>query len=385
MVPRTYVFLDHLPSLPSGKANRKALPNPFEKAEVNRSLDAATGAPVESRMLEIFREILHLDDVTPETDFLDAGGDSLSAVVLRHCIHEAFGVNIPMEDFHESLTPARLSSVVTSSRGNEVSDQTGHMRTTASMLSLVETQPTRRKPSNGAAGDRLGAAHRRSVLRGVSPAGGNLIIVGAGQSGRETFTSATQAIAAGSPLCIKGFLDDNAGALEGYKYEPGIIGGVRTYQIDKGDVFVCAIGDPVARERCCSTIEQLGGQFINIIHPLANIGLNVELGVGIVMGPFSSITCDARVGDHASIGAFSNVAHDTVLGDFCQISSHCGVNGCATLGAGVFLGSHSCILPGVTVGQWAYVGAGSIVVRDVAERVKVFGNPASPIGMVKEP
>jgi sugar O-acyltransferase (sialic acid O-acetyltransferase NeuD family) len=208
------------------------------------------------------------------------------------------------------------------------------------------------------------------------------VIVGAGQSGREVFTWATQAIAAGSSLRIKGFLDDNTSALEAYDYEPGVLGDVHSYLIDENDVFVSAIGDPVVRAKCCTQIGQKGGHFVNIIHPLANIGLHVELGVGIVMGPFSSITSDAKIGNHTSIGAFSNVAHDTVIGECCQISSHCGVNGCATLGEGVFLGSHACILPRVTVGSWAFVGAGSIVVQNVNPRVKVFGNPAAAIGRV---
>jgi sugar O-acyltransferase (sialic acid O-acetyltransferase NeuD family) len=174
-------------------------------------------------------------------------------------------------------------------------------------------------------------------------------------------------------------------ALEDYAYEPGILGGVGTYEVEEDDVFVSAFGNPITKAGCCSPIIKRGGQFINIIHPLANIGQNVRLGVGIVMGPFSSITSDVKVGNHVSIGALSNVAHDTELGDWCQISSHCGVNGCATLDEGVFLGSHACILPGVKVGSWAFVGAGSIVVRDVQSRMKIFGNPASPIGSVKGP
>ena len=37
---------------------------------------------------------------------------------------------------------------------------------------------------------------------------------------------------------------------------------------------------------------------------------------------------------------------------------------------------------GISVGAWAFAGAGSVVVRDVPPRVKVFGNPAAPIGRV---
>jgi sugar O-acyltransferase (sialic acid O-acetyltransferase NeuD family) len=186
-------------------------------------------------------------------------------------------------------------------------------------------------------------------------------------------------------LRIKGFLDDKANALEGYEYEPGILGDVNGYEIHERDVFVCAIGNPAIKAKCCNRIEEQGGRFINIIHPLANIGLNVDLGVGIILGPFASITSDIKIGSHVSIGALSNVGHDTVIGDWSQISSHCGLNGCATLGEGVFLGSHACVLPRVHVGNWAFVGAGSIVVRDVDARVKVFGNPAKVIGTVKGP
>jgi sugar O-acyltransferase (sialic acid O-acetyltransferase NeuD family) len=386
MVPKIYILMDNLPSLPNGKANRRALPNPFEQPEAQVRQNAVASPPVGEKMLDIFREILHLDNITQETDFLDAGGDSLSAAVLRHCIHESFGVDIPMEDFLGSLTPARLSGLVASM---PVKKNIGPYRNevvTTGQRSFADTSSSVPVDLSAISGTTGTPAPRRvcSVGHGVT-AEKNLVIIGAGQCGREIFTWATQAIAAGSSLRIKGFLDDSADVLLGYDYAPGVLGDVNTYEIDEKDVFVCAVGDPATKAKLCTRIEQRGGQFVNLIHPLANIGLHVELGVGVVMGPFSSITSDVKVGNHISFGALSNVAHDTVLGDWCQISSHCGVNGCATLGEGVFLGSHACILPGVKVGSWAFVGAGSIVVRDVEARVKVFGNPAAPIGIVKRP
>jgi sugar O-acyltransferase (sialic acid O-acetyltransferase NeuD family) len=386
MVPKIYILMDNLPSLPNGKANRRELPNPFDR--VNPSVRQHVIKPqfAEERMLDIFSDILQLDNVTPDTDFLDAGGDSLSATVLRHSIHECFGVDIPMEDFFESATPARLSGLVASISSK---NQLRELRTefvTAERESFAESSASTQLDLTTIPG-----IEKTSTLRRVFSSGHgitarkNLVIIGAGQCGREIFTWATQAIAAGSALRIKGFLDERPAALQGYDYSARVLGDPNTYKVEEEDVFICAIGNPLAKAKCCSPIEQKGGVFINLIHPLANIGLNVELGIGIVMGPFSSITSDVKVGNHISIGALSNVAHDTVLGDWCQISSHCGVNGCATLGIGAFLGSHACILPGIKVGPWAFVGAGSIVVRDVAARVKVFGNPAEPIGRVKSP
>jgi sugar O-acyltransferase (sialic acid O-acetyltransferase NeuD family) len=211
----------------------------------------------------------------------------------------------------------------------------------------------------------------------------NLVIISAGKFGRETFTWAVQAIAQGAPWKIKGFLDDRAEALDGFDYEPGILGTVATYRIEPEDVFIGAIGDPREKVKYYSPILERGGRFINLIHPLANLGRNVHLGTGILVAPFSSITCDVRIGDHVSIGAFSNVGHDTRVGSWCQINSHCAVNGNAALEEGVYLGSHTCVLPSLRVGAWAFVGAGSVAVRDIAPGVKIFGNPAVAIGRVE--
>ena len=50
----------------------------------------------------------------------------------------------------------------------------------------------------------------------------------------------------------------------------------------------------------------------------------------------------------------------------------------------VFIGAGAIILPGVTVHEWAVVAAGSVVTRDVPEYSIVAGNPARPIGDVRE-
>ena len=213
----------------------------------------------------------------------------------------------------------------------------------------------------------------------------NLIIISAGKQGREIFGWATQAILNGAPWRIKGFLDGRANALDGFNYDLRILGNVDDYKIEEGDVFVGAIGDPKDKVAYYTPIQQRGGRFVNLIHPLAHVGHNVELGTGIVMAPFSCTTSDLRIGNFVTLLPFSNAAHDTVIGDYGQICGHCGINGNVTLGEGVFLGSHACIVPGKKVGAWAYVCAGSIVVGDVPSGSRVLGNPARHMVSLEKP
>ena len=381
MVPSHYVVLDSFPVLPTGKVDRKGLPNPFQEVESGaKSAPAPPPASLEQEIVNLFKELLQMEDIAEDSNFLKLGGDSLLAAVLTYRVQQQFKVEIMFDDFEESPTPAHLAIIIrTALESGSGRHPYWRPQSQKAEHSIAEELPSSRfetirftRPVEVAGKDQS-ATPSPSGIR-------NLIIVGAGQFGRETFTWAVQAISSGSPWRIKGFLDDGGHGLDGYDYPARVLGNLKDYKIEEDDVFVGAIGDPKTKVKCFSAIAERGGHFVNVIHPLANIGNNVQLGVGIVMGPFASVTCDVKIGNHVTIGAFSNAGHDTIIGDWCQISSHCGINGGAILGPGVFLGSHACIVPRVKVGAWALVGAGSVVVREVPPAVKVFGNPASVIG-----
>ena len=210
----------------------------------------------------------------------------------------------------------------------------------------------------------------------------NLIIIGAGQFGREVCTWAEQCIEAGGAWALRGFLDQQNDILAGKSCEYAVLGTIEDYAVRPDDVFVCAIGDPESKRSCCRIIESRNGQFATMIHPTAVIGRNISIGAGSIVGPLVQMSCDIEVGKHVSVGTHSNVGHDVRIGDCCQISGSCEINGNAILEEGVFLGSHATVLPSARVGARSYVGAGSVVLRRVAPGTKVFGVPAVEIGTV---
>jgi sugar O-acyltransferase (sialic acid O-acetyltransferase NeuD family) len=385
MVPRHYVVLNRFPTLPTGKVDRRGLPNPFELPNVSPPSTDFGRSLKTTDVATLFEEVLQVGKIDLDTDFVQCGGDSLSTAVLLTRVYQEFGVEIEAAEFLRLATPEHLAGLIRSAAqkgrrsaparcGVNGGSMAGGIELGSAQACTLWLPSVRcgRSANNGGSG----SASRKNK---------NLIIICAGGFGREVFAWAADSIAAGAPWRIKGFLDARRGALDRYGYECNVIGDVDTYDIQEDDVFIGAIGNPKDKLKCYLPIIKKGGLFVNVIHPLANVGMNVKLGVGIVMAPFSSITSDISVGSHVAIGAFSNAGHDSAIGNWCQISSHCGINGNAVLGEGVFLGSHACIIPGARVGPWAFVGAGSVVLRDVPSRLKVFGNPAVPVGRVEGP
>src|SRR5579862_3712967 len=180
-----------------------------------------------------------------------------------------------------------------------------------------------------------------------------LVIIGAGEFGREVYTWASQAIARGAPWSMKGFLDDRPDALDGYPRYPAILGPIAGYEPQKDDAFLCAIAAPRAKKACFDQMVGKGAEFATLIHPTAVVGPSVSIGAGSLICPFTQLSCDIVLGRLVTFGTFSNTAHDTRIGDFAQISGSCEINGRAVVEEGAFLGSHATILPRARVGAYA--------------------------------
>jgi len=203
-----------------------------------------------------------------------------------------------------------------------------------------------------------------------------LIILGAGGMGRQVYHFAKSCKGYGVDFQIKGFLDGNINALDGYMEYPPILGSDDTYQIEEDDIFFNSIGDITAKKKCINTILEKGGEFITLIHPTASITEGAIIGQGCMVGPRAGVGGESSVGDFCLIQDNAIVGHDVKVGNFCRIDCNVVLIAGVRIDDGVCIHTSSVINHNVHIGENAMVGALSFVIRNVKPGTTVQGNPA---------
>ncbi|WP_343715152.1 amino acid adenylation domain-containing protein [Inquilinus sp.] len=114
MVPATFTALDALPLTPSGKLDRKALPEPERQASAGF---VAPRTPTEEALAAIWAETFGLERVGVEDNFFELGGHSMLVAQLVGRMKATFDVDLPLAVLFEVSTIAGLAEKVDQARG----------------------------------------------------------------------------------------------------------------------------------------------------------------------------------------------------------------------------------------------------------------------------
>ncbi|WNI26618.1 non-ribosomal peptide synthetase [Streptomyces sp. ITFR-16] len=114
MVPTALVPLDRLPLSPSGKLDSAALPAPETAATARR--EPATEA--EAVLLAVFRDVLGTDEIGPDDNFFDIGGDSIVSLQLVSRVRRQ-GLGLTPKDVFEGETVAGIAARARTLDGGE--------------------------------------------------------------------------------------------------------------------------------------------------------------------------------------------------------------------------------------------------------------------------
>jgi len=146
-----------------------------------------------------------------------------------------------------------------------------------------------------------------------------------------------------------------------------------------------------------------------IVSTGAVVFAGTTLGERVIVGDQACVRERCTIGDDVVIGRGSLVENDTSVGALTKIQAHAYITAYSLLEDNVFIapfvittndnfmgrtekrhaltkgptirrgariGGGAVLLPGIEIGEEAFVGAGAVVVRDVAPRALMVGNPA---------
>jgi amino acid adenylation domain-containing protein/thioester reductase-like protein len=106
MVPSAFVFLEDLPRTPTGKVDRRALPDPVQADPGKKT---APRTPTEELVAAVWSEILGRERVGRQDDFFLLGGHSLLAARVVHRLRETLRVRLPLQAVFSEPTLAGLA------------------------------------------------------------------------------------------------------------------------------------------------------------------------------------------------------------------------------------------------------------------------------------
>jgi len=131
-IPAIFMFLESLP-LTNGKLDRTALPRPDHKRPNLEQSYAPPQDEVETRLVQIWEEILNVRPIGTYDNFFDLGGHSLAATRVISRLIQTFQLDLPVKALFDAPTVAQMAAVITKNQVKRASEETLNR-----MLSEVE-------------------------------------------------------------------------------------------------------------------------------------------------------------------------------------------------------------------------------------------------------
>lgn len=206
----------------------------------------------------------------------------------------------------------------------------------------------------------------------------DILILGAQGFGREVLQWVKDINKVTPTWNIKGFLDDDLTALDGYECDYKILGTIQDWVPSDNEEFVFAIASPVVKEKLATMLKAKGARFARVVHPTSIIGDFCKIGEGLVVTPRAKVSPNVTIGDFVTVLG-CGIGHDAEIGDFSTLCGYCAVSGHVKLGKRVFVSTSAVIAPSLKVGDDAYICMGSMVMTNIKAGNKVMGCPATKV------
>jgi acyl-coenzyme A synthetase/AMP-(fatty) acid ligase/acyl carrier protein len=140
MTPAHFVLLPEFPLNTSGKIDRQRLPAPEQRRAESQQNYEAPRTQVEQQLVDIWKEVLGVEQVGIHDNFFELGGHSLMVAQVISRVFEVLQVELPVRVLFETPTVADLSVAVTNQAGQDAGEQLSDILAELDQLSEEEAE-----------------------------------------------------------------------------------------------------------------------------------------------------------------------------------------------------------------------------------------------------
>ena len=140
--------------------------------------------------------------------------------------------------------------------------------------------------------------------------------------------------------------------------------------------FVIGIGNNAIRKKIAQVYDV---NWVSLIHPSAQIAVNVSVGRGTVVMAGAVVNACAMIGEHCIINTSAVIEHDNVIEDYVHISPKAALGGTVRVGTGTHVGIGATVINNIEICADCVIGAGAAVIRKIVESGTYVGVPARKI------
>lgn len=205
----------------------------------------------------------------------------------------------------------------------------------------------------------------------------NILIYGAGGSGRELAFSIASCKDQEAGWILKGFIDDTKELAGKTINGVPVVGGIEYLKDYTGNLAVTIFDDPEIRKQLILRIKTNRAiTFPTLISTTSLVSCHARWGEGCIVNYFNVISPDVVLGDFVLVNSRCGIGHDAQVGDYATLYAAVTIGGGASVGAGCVIGSGTTVLPKIKIGAGTIIGAGALVTKDLPEGVLATGAPA---------
>ncbi|MFE0441026.1 acetyltransferase [Aerococcus sp. NPDC058936] len=148
--------------------------------------------------------------------------------------------------------------------------------------------------------------------------------------------------------------------------------------VDNYDFFI-SIGNNHVREHIASEIGNSNGELATLIHPSANIGIDVKIGKGTAIMAGVSVNSGTTLGVGVIINTNSSVDHDCIIKNYTHVSPGVTIAGTVNIGNNCWIGTGANLVNSINIPPYTIIGAGGVVINSIPEQGTYVGVPVNKI------